>query len=66
MADHINERIAENFVALLPFSHKKMFRPGRRTNGMRTAQYRVLGILMREDTALSLSEPGKRMYNSKP
>lgn len=66
MADHIKERIAENLVAILPFSHKQIFRPGRGTTGMQTAQYRVLAILMREGTALPLSGLGKRMYNSKP
>jgi len=66
VTDQIKERIAENLVALLPFYHKKIFRPGLGTTGMQTAQYRVLGILMREGTALPMSELGKRMYNSKP
>lgn len=66
MTDDIKERIAENLVALLPFYHKKIFRPGLGTTGMQTAQYRTLGILMRECTALPMSELGKRMYMSKP
>jgi DNA-binding MarR family transcriptional regulator len=66
VTDHIKERIAENLIALLPFYHKKIFRPGQGTTGMQTAQYRTLGILMREGHALPMSELGKRMYNSKP
>jgi DNA-binding MarR family transcriptional regulator len=66
VTDIIKERIAENLVALLPFYHKKIFRPGLGTTGMQTAQYRVLGILMRGDTPLSMSELGKRLYISKP
>jgi len=66
VTDQIKERIAENLIALLPFYHKKIFSPGLGTTGMQTAQYRTLGILMREGHALPMSELGKRMYNSKP
>jgi DNA-binding MarR family transcriptional regulator len=66
VTDIIKERIAENLMALLPFYHKKIFSPGLGTTGMQTAQYRMLGILMREGTTLPMSELGKRMYLSKP
>lgn len=33
---------------------------------MQAAQFRTLGILMREDTTLPMSELGKRLYMSKP
>lgn len=66
MTDQIKERIAENLVELLPFYHKKIFRPGLGTTGIQTAQYRTLGILIREGHALPMSELGKRMFNSKP
>ncbi len=66
MTDIIKERIAENLIALLPFYHKKIFRPGQGITGMQAAQYRTLGILMREETPLPMSELGKRLYMSKP
>jgi DNA-binding MarR family transcriptional regulator len=66
VTDQIKERIAENLIALLPFYHKKIFRPGLGITGMQAAQFRTLGILMREDTTLPMSELGKRLYMSKP
>jgi DNA-binding MarR family transcriptional regulator len=64
---NIREKIAENLIALLPFYHKKIFGPaGQGKTGMQAAQYRVLGVLMRGDTSLSMSELGKRLYISKP
>lgn len=67
MTDQIKERIAENLIALLPFYHKKIFGPGGQgITGMQAAQYRLLGVLMKEGTPLSMSELGKRQYISKP
>ena len=67
MTDQIKERIAENLIALLPFYHKKIFGPGGQgVTGMQAAQYRILGVLMKEGTPLSMSELGKRQYISKP
>ncbi|MGA2121117.1 MAG: MarR family transcriptional regulator [Methanoregula sp.] len=66
VTDIIKERIAENLIALLPFYHKKIFQPGLGKTGMQVAQYRTLGILMREGTPLPMSELGKRLYISKP
>lgn len=67
MTSDIKEKIAENLIALLPFYHKKIFGPtGQGKTGMQAAQYRMLGVLMREGTPLSMSELGKRLYISKP
>lgn len=67
MTDQIKERIAENLVALLPFYHKKISGPGGQgITGMQAAQYRLLGVLMKEGTPLPMSELGKRQYISKP
>jgi DNA-binding MarR family transcriptional regulator len=67
MTDIIKERVAENFIALLPFYHKKIFGPGGQgLTGMQAAQYRTLGVLKRGGTPLSMSELGKRQYISKP
>ncbi|MFA5266560.1 MAG: MarR family transcriptional regulator [Methanoregula sp.] len=61
------ERAAENLIALLPFYHKKIFGPGGQgITGMQAAQYRTLGVLMRGENPLSMSELGKRLYMSKP
>jgi len=67
MTDIIKEKVAENLIALLPFYHKKIFGPGGQgITGMQAAQYRILGVLMKEGTPLSMSELGKRQYISKP
>jgi DNA-binding MarR family transcriptional regulator len=67
MTDIIKERVAENLIALLPFYHKKIFGPGGQgITGMQAAQYRILGVLKRGGTSLSMSELGKRQYISKP
>jgi DNA-binding MarR family transcriptional regulator len=66
VTDVIKERIAEDLMALLPFYHKKIFRPGQGITGMQEAQYRTLGVLMRGGSPLSMSELGKRLYISKP
>jgi len=67
MTDIIKERVAESLIALLPFYHKKIFGPGGQgVTGMQAAQYRILGVLMKEGTPLSMSELGKRQYISKP
>lgn len=66
MDERIEERIAENLIALLPFYHKKIFRPRQGVSGVQAAQYRTLGILLREGSPLPMSELGKRLYISKP
>jgi DNA-binding MarR family transcriptional regulator len=65
VAGNIRDRIADNLLALLPFYHKKIFRPEHGITGMQAARYRLLGVLMREGT-LPMSELGKRLYISKP
>jgi DNA-binding MarR family transcriptional regulator len=66
VTDDIKDRIAENLIALLPFYHKKIFRPGIGITGMQAAQYRTLGVLIRQGSPLPMSELGKRLYMSKP
>jgi len=65
MTQDTSDRVAEQMLALLPFYHKKIFRPEFDITGMQAAQYRVLGTLIREGT-LPMSELGKRLYISKP
>jgi len=66
MDDPIREKISEDLIALLPFYHKKIFRMQQGISGMQVAQYRTLGLLMRERGPHSMSELGKRLYISKP
>lgn len=66
MDDPLREKIAENLLALLPFYHNKIFRMQQGVSGMQVAQYRTLGVLMRERGLLSMTELGKRLYISKP
>jgi DNA-binding MarR family transcriptional regulator len=67
VTESIKEKVADNLIALLPFYHKKMFWPGGQAmTGVQAAQYRTLGVLMREGAPLSMSELGKRLYISKP
>jgi DNA-binding MarR family transcriptional regulator len=66
MATDVRDRIAEQLLALLPFYHKRVFRPAEHgVTGMMAAQYRTLGVLLRAGT-LPMSELGRRQYISKP
>jgi DNA-binding MarR family transcriptional regulator len=66
MDEQIREKISDDLIALLPFYHKKIFRMQQGISGMQIAQYRTLGVLMREKGPLSMSELGRRLYISKP
>jgi DNA-binding MarR family transcriptional regulator len=65
MTDDTRDRVAEHLLALLPFYHKKIFRPEFDITGMQAAHHRVLGVLIREGP-LPMSELGRRLYISKP
>jgi len=65
MADDIKDRVAGNFIALIPVFHKQVFRASHGISGIKTAQYRVLGVLMKGGP-LSMSEIGRHLYISKP
>jgi DNA-binding MarR family transcriptional regulator len=66
MTADVTDRIAGELLALLPFYHKRVFRPNEHgITGMKAAQYRTLGILMKSGI-LPMSELGKRQYISKP
>lgn len=66
MDERVREKISDDLIALLPFYHKKIFRPQQGVSGMQIAQYRTLGVLFREKKSLSMSELGKQLYISKP
>jgi len=66
MDERNREKISDDLIALLPFYHNKIFRLQQGVSGMQVAQYRTLGVLLREKSPLSMSELGKRFYISKP
>jgi DNA-binding MarR family transcriptional regulator len=66
VTEDLRDRIAVLMLSILPFYHKKIFRSGHCATGIHAAQYRTLGVLMREGTPLTMSELGKRLYISKP
>lgn len=66
MDERVREKISDDLIALLPFYHKKIFRPQQGVSGMQIAQYRTLGVLLREKKPLSMSELGKQLSISKP
>ncbi|MFA4877524.1 MAG: MarR family transcriptional regulator [Methanoregula sp.] len=65
MSEDIKDKVADNFITLVPLFHKQVFRVSQNIGGIKSAQYRVLGILMKEGP-LSMSEIGRRLYISKP
>ncbi len=65
MARGIQDKAAEDILALMPFYYKNIIKPGHGISGMQAAQYRVLGVLLKDGT-LSMSDIGKRLYISKP
>ncbi|WP_321504932.1 MarR family transcriptional regulator [uncultured Methanoregula sp.] len=65
MTDDVRDRVAENFLAIIPLLYRQIFRVNHGVSGIKTAQYRVLGILKKAGP-LSMSEIGRHLYISKP
>jgi DNA-binding MarR family transcriptional regulator len=59
------DRTAGHLLALLFFYHKQLFKQECGISGVQAAQYRLLGMLMKEGS-LSMSTLGTRLYISKP
>jgi DNA-binding MarR family transcriptional regulator len=59
------DRAADDLLTLMPFYHKHIMKTGYGITGLQSAQYRVLGVLMKAGT-LPVSEIGRRLYISKP
>jgi DNA-binding MarR family transcriptional regulator len=57
--------VADNLLAILPLYHRHIFKAGAGNSGIRIAQYRALGMLIKSGP-LSMSELGKLLYISKP
>ena len=65
MEDTTLDRTAGYLLALLFFYHKQLFKQECGITGVQAAQYRLLGMLMKEGS-LSMSALGTRLYISKP
>lgn len=65
MAGDIREQVADNLLAIMPLYHRHIFRLSSGSSGIRIAQYRMLGLLMKSGP-LSMTEIGKHLYISKP
>ena len=65
MSGDIRDRVADNLLAMLPFYHRHIFKAGGAISGIRVAQYRALGMLMKSGS-LTMSEIGRMLYISKP
>lgn len=65
MDDTTLDRTAGHLLALLLFYHKQLFKQECGIAGVQAAQYRLLGMLMKEGS-LSMSALGTRLFISKP
>ena len=65
MTRDIRETVADSLLSLMPLYHRHIFRAGAGSYGIRIAQYRMLGLLIKSGP-LSMSEIGKNLYISKP
>jgi DNA-binding MarR family transcriptional regulator len=65
MAVDIPDRVAQNLLAILPLYHRHILKTSSGTSGIRMAQYRALGALVKSGP-LSMSELGGLLYISKP
>ena len=59
------DRAADDLLTMMPFYHKHIMKTGYGITGLQSAQYLVLGVLMKAGT-LPVSEIGRRLYISKP
>lgn len=65
MDDHLKDKAADGLLALMPLYHRHIFRINRHASGLETAQYRVLGVLMKTGPQ-PISDIGRALFISKP
>jgi DNA-binding MarR family transcriptional regulator len=65
MKNKLGDTIAEKILAMMPLYHRYILRSSAGISGIRIAQYRALGMLMKCG-ALSMSELGSLLFISKP
>jgi DNA-binding MarR family transcriptional regulator len=62
--DDLRGKVSDSILALMPVYYRHILKIGAGISGIRIAQYRVLGLLMKSG-ALSMSEIGRHLYISK-
>jgi DNA-binding MarR family transcriptional regulator len=65
MVSDLTDRVANSLLELMPLYHRYIFKTGPAISGIRIAQYRVLGLLMKSGPH-SMSGIGRQLYISKP
>jgi DNA-binding MarR family transcriptional regulator len=65
MVNDLRDRVADNLLAIMPLYHRHIFKTSAGASGIRLAQYRALGMLIKSGP-LSMSEIGGLLYISKP
>jgi DNA-binding MarR family transcriptional regulator len=65
MTKDIRDQVADSLLALMPLYHRHILKTGPANSGIRLAQYRMLGLLMKSGP-ISMSEIGRHLYISKP
>jgi DNA-binding MarR family transcriptional regulator len=65
MDSDIRDRVAGNLLAVLPLYHRHILKVSTGASGIRLAQYRALGMLMKSGP-LAMTEIGRQLYISKP
>jgi DNA-binding MarR family transcriptional regulator len=65
MNETMIDRAASHMLTLVIFAHKQFLNTEHSMTGVKAAQYRLLGHLMKEGT-LSMSALGNRLYISRP
>lgn len=65
MTGDLRDSVADSLLALMPMYHRYILKTGPAVSGIRIAQYRVLGLLMKAGPH-SMSEIGRNLYISKP
>jgi DNA-binding MarR family transcriptional regulator len=65
MDNDLRDRVADNLLAIMPLYHRHIFKTSAGASGIRLAQYRALGMLIKSGP-LSMSEIGGLLYISKP
>jgi DNA-binding MarR family transcriptional regulator len=63
--DQLMDKAADRLLALMSVYHKNLFRINKRISGLEAAQYRVLGVLMKQGPQ-SISDIGRTLFISKP
>ena len=62
MTADIRDRVADSLLALMPLYHRHILKTGPANSGIRIAQYRVLGLLMKSGPHLHVRDRQEPLY----